>query len=424
MFPAILIGILSGCLSVAFHRCIDAGEALRNEVIKLAQQDSLAGPGVLFLFILLATAISASIVQRFSPEAAGSGIPHVKTVLLGKRHFRWCRVIVVKFASTVIGSAGGLILGRGGPCVHMGSAIGHGFSQYWFKAQTSESDRLVLAAAGGGAGLSAAFNAPLSGLMFVLEELERQCATLEFYAAALACLAADMVCRLLLSQGSGLHVEISGELPLYLLFAFMPLGLLAALLGNLFTQALLWGQMLTKLSLPGKTAFWALLAAAIATTAWYWPPLLGGGQNFVNQILNNDENFPLATLALFFGLRFALTLGSAGAGVAGGLFMPILVIGALLGWGVGEYMHLLLPALQINPKLFALVGMAAYFSAVVKSPLTAMILIIEMTADYSLIMPLFIACFTALLFADWLGSPPIYEGLLRAGLKAEEQNMA
>lgn len=414
MLPAIVIGLMTGSLSVGFHLCIDAGEALRNHLIGLAHAGALWGIVALSLLVFSAVVISAEVVRLLAPEAAGSGIPHLKAILQGQGTFRYWRVLPVKFISTLIGSTGGLVLGREGPSVHMGSAIGQAVADrlsHWKSA-----DRSILVAAGGGAGLAAAFNAPLSGLVFVLEELERQCASLEFFAAAIACLAADMLCRMILGQHPEFHVVVSGAPPLNLLIAFVPVGVLSALLGKAFTRALLWGQRLPQLALGPKLMFWVFLAGTITLTGWIKPDLLGGGQNFVNRVLQGGETFSLQTIALFFLIRFLLTIGSASSGAAGGFFMPILVVGALLGWGLGVATQDLFPVLHVDAKLFAVVGMAAFFSAVVKAPLTGIILIIEMTANYALILPLLIACFSALFITDWLGSPPIYDALSRMNL--------
>jgi len=419
MLPAILIGLLTGATSVAFHLSIAAGGVLRNRVIDFAHSNKLVGPWVLLLFVAAAVTLAIAIVKRFAPEAAGSGIPHLKAILLDERDFRWFRVLLVKFISMLIGSTGGLVLGREGPCVHIGSAIGQGISR--MRSSWRSADRAILVAAGGGAGLAAAFNAPLSGLVFVLEELERQCASIEFFSAAIACLASDMLCRMLLGQYPVFHIAVSGAPPLHLLIAFVPLGMLSALFGSLFTQALIWGQSVSRLAPSLKLAFWILLILGVTVTAWIEPDLLGGGENFVNSVLDGDNGFTLKTVSVFFLIRFILTIASVSSGTAGGFFMPIMVIGALLGWGVGDSVHFLFPDLPVNIKLFAVVGMAAFFSAVVKAPLTGIILIIEMTANYALILPLFIACFSALLIADWQGSPPIYDALLRLTLEQNEQ---
>jgi len=411
---ALVLGLTTGATSVAFHIAMNSAEAFRKKFLDLSHQNPDFGVGMILGLALITLIISAGIVRQFAPEASGSGIPHIKGVLIGHRHFRWFRVLITKFISMVIGGIGGLVVGRAGPCVHMGSSIGQGLANIWPKNGNPE--HTILIAAGGGAGLTAAFNAPLSGLTFVLEELERRCSSLEFVTAAMACLTADMVCRAALGQQPAFNFVNFTAPPLSLLIAFVPLGLLSALLGSLFTHALLRGQRLITLSVWPKTMWWLTLATWLTATAWYAPELLGGGYDFVNEILVGRE-LTLGTIALFFVSRFVLTIGSSCSGAAGGIFMPILVLGALLGWGVGATTQLFFPELNADPRLFAVIGMAAYFSGVVQAPLTGIVLIIEMTSDYALILPLFIACFTALLIVNWLGCPPVYEALLENELR-------
>ncbi|CAD6873409.1 H(+)/Cl(-) exchange transporter ClcA [Methylomonas fluvii] len=413
---AIVLGLLTGGTSVVFHFAMNSAEACRHKFLAFSHQNSHLGMCMVLGLALVTVSISAGLVRQFAPESSGSGIPHIKGVLIGHRHFRWVRVLLTKFFSMVIGSVGGLVVGRAGPCVHMGSSIGQGLADIWPK--NDKRYHTILIAAGGGAGLTAAFNAPLSGLTFVLEELERRCSSLEFITAAIACLTADMVCRVALGQQSVFHFAHVAAAPLSQLIAFVPLGLLSALLGGLFTRTLLWGQRLITLGPWSRSIWWLILAGGLTATAWYAPQLLGGGHDFVNDILVGQE-LTLQTIGLFFISRFVLTIGSSCSGAAGGIFMPILVLGALLGWGVGVSTQLAFPGLNVDPRLFAVVGMAAYFSGVVQAPLTGIVLIIEMTGDYALILPLFTACFTALLIANWLGCPPVYEALLENDLRKE-----
>ncbi len=415
--PALLLGLLTGTVSVFFHLSLDYGDALRNRVIEFAHLHNTAGPWLLMGLAITAIFLSAALVIRFSPEASGSGIPHLKAVLLGLRPFRWIRVLVIKFLSMLIGGSAGLMIGREGPTVHMGGAIGQGLANSW--PDKTFNDRSVLVAAGGGAGLASAFNSPLAGLVFVLEELDSRCSSFEFFAAAIACLTADMVCRVVLGQYPTFHLVIAGTPPLGMLIAFLPLGIVSALLGGLFNRTLQAAQQLLSLSLYSRVIWWLILAAMIATVGWLTPDLLGGGQDFVNGIIEGKV-FTLQTIMLFFVIRFVVTIGSSSSGASGGIFMPVLVLGALLGLGVGSIIQLLFPELNVDVKLFAVVGMAAYFTGVVLAPLTGIVLIIEMTGNYTLILPLFVACFSAQLVADWLGVVPIYDALLKNSIKKSE----
>lgn len=416
MAQSLVLGMLTGALAVGFHVSLDFGEALRVQLLELARDNGEYGPLLILSMVLVATLFSAGALLALAPEASGSGIPHLKAVLLGRARFRWWRVIILKFFSTVVGVTGGLVLGRGGPSVHMGGAVGQAVANFW--PGKGRDDCSVLVAAGGGAGLAAAFNAPLAGLVFVLEELEWRFASLEFFTAAIACLASDTVCRALLGQYPLFDLAYAHTPPLSLLVAFLPLGIVSALLGGLFNRLLLVGQGLIMLSWTGRLVWWLLLATVVTGVAWVHPQLLGSGQILVDSFLRGEGLALPAALAFFF-LRFVLTIASSSSGAAGGIFIPVLVLGATLGWVLGMSGQMLFPASGIDPKLFAVVGMAAYFTGVVHAPLTGIVLIIEMTGNYTLILPLFVACFSALLVSDWLGILPIYEALLENDLRKD-----
>jgi CIC family chloride channel protein len=263
--------------------------------------------------------------------------------------------------------------------------------------------------------LSAAFNSPLAGVVFVLEELQGKFASLEFFAATLACLAADMVCRALLGQFPVFHVAVLKAPDLALLLAFIPLGMLAGFFGVVFNQTLLAAQTLSAIRLKFRVLWWLACGLALGLVGWLEPGLLGGGQRFLDGLLVNG--IAASSVALFFGIRFLLTIASYSTGSAGGIFSPILVLGALLGSLVENIVHLLFPQLLLEPNAFAVVGMAAYFTGVVRAPLTGIVLMIEMTGNYGLILPLFVACFSSLLIADELNDLPIYEALLERDLR-------
>jgi chloride channel protein, CIC family len=228
-----------------------------------------------------------------------------------------------------------------------------------------------------------------------------------------------MVCRLALGQYPTFHLVIAGAPPLDMLIAFLPLGVVSGLLGFLFNRTLLTTQSLIRLPFWPRCIWWIVLAAMASTVAWLTPDLLGSGQGFVNGIVEGKVLTP-QTVLLFFIIRFIVTIGSSSSGASGGIFMPVLVLGALLGLGVGGIIKLLFPELSVDLKLFAVVGMASYFTGVVQAPLTGVVLIIEMTGNYMLILPLFVACFSAQIVADWLGVMPIYDALLENDIRKND----
>ncbi|BBL77242.1 H(+)/Cl(-) exchange transporter ClcA [Methylomagnum ishizawai] len=415
---AVLLGALSGLLAVGFHLSLDAAESLRNQLFQWSRQFGGAGMCIPMAVSGICVFAAVWLVRRYAPEASGSGIPHLKAVLQGCRPFPWARVLAVKFVGGVIGIGGGMALGREGPTVQMGGAVGQALGDCCAK-NAPDRDRLrILVAAGGGAGLSAAFNAPLSGLVFVLEELQGRFASLEFFTAAVACLVADMVCRAFLGDYPVFRLPPVSTPALELLPAFVPLGAACGLLGVVFNRSLLAAQRIGPWTTGWRRGWWPLWGAALGGCGWLAPEVLGGGQSFAGRVIDGHPLAPEAIL-FYFLIRFALTIGSYATGAAGGIFAPILVLGALVGLEAGQAVAQWAPTLPVEPYVFAVVGMASFFTGSVRAPLTGVVLMIEMTGNYALILPLLTASFTALMIADWLHDLPIYEAIFQRNLARE-----
>lgn len=401
-------------MAVAFHKALDWVQHARLDLNSAAQTRGVAGLIGVMTLSVVGIQFAAWLVRRFAPAAGGSGIPQVKAVLQGRCSIRWRSLIVVKFLSGLTGIGAGLALGREGPTVQMGAAVGQALTP---AAASRESERHLFVAAGAASGLSAAFNAPLSGLVFALEELRAHIGSSGFVVVALACLTADMICRLTLGQSPVFHVPPIPTPELSLLPLFLFLGIACGLLGIAFNKTLMYASS----TLNTGTQFWfrpawiAVWAITVAWVGWCVPDLTGSGQHFIDVVLG-DGGIAASVIPAYLLIRFVLTIGSYATGAAGGIFSPILVLSALVGLGVGTVITEALPALDANPIVFAVVGMAAFFTGVVRAPVTGIVLIIEMTGNYDLVLPLFAACFGALLAADAAGDLPIYEALLQHDL--------
>jgi CIC family chloride channel protein len=410
---AMLVGLLAGLLAAAFRLLLEALDRTRDVLFRTAH--GLPRPWGLLLVIAvcgLGAGAALWLVRRFAPETSGSGIPHLKAVLHRLRGMRWRRVLLVKFASGTLGIGAGLALGREGPTVQMGGALGQMVSR-WLRSNARE--RHILIAAGAGAGLAAAFNAPLAGVIFVLEELRRDFAPGALTGAFVASVTADVVVRLLISQDPVFHVASPPVPPLSCLPLFLALGVAAGLLGVVFNRTLLGTLRLferTSRWPPGLSA--ALVGIAVALVGWFAPEALGGGGPLVQDTLSGRMG--LYALSGFLLLRFAMTMASYGTGTAGGIFAPLLVLGAQTGLLVGLLGQAVVPSAAGFGTSFAVVGMAALFTAIVRAPLTGIVLILEMTSSYPLMLPLLAACFTAYALADMLHDRPIYEALLERDL--------
>jgi CIC family chloride channel protein len=414
LFPrAALVGLCAGSVAVLFRFLLAAADDLRNGIIQWSSAAPLWGWIAPVLFTATGATLALMLVREYAPETSGSGIPHLKAVLHRVRELAWVRVLAVKLIGGVLSIGTGLALGREGPTVQMGGAVGDGISR-WLKVSTS--DRLILTAAGAGAGLTAAFNAPLSGLVFVLEEIQRDFRPAVFGAAFLAAAAADVVARLASGQLPVFNVPAYPLPPLGALPIFAILGCVAGVLGVFFNRTLI--VMLNWVSGFKEESRWTVAAVVGGVTgliAWFDPLIVGGGHGLAEKVLVGKIVF--ISIPILFLIRFGLTTTAYATGVAGGIFSPLLVLGSLVGLAIGDVGHRFVPSLAPEPGVFAVVGMAAYFTAIVRAPLTGIVLIIEMTGNYAQMLPLLISCFCAYAVAEYLKDLPIYEALLERDLE-------
>lgn len=414
IFPrAALVGACAGIVALLFRGALTVADALRNELLFWSHRTSMWGWIFPVLFTMFGAGISVALTRRYAPEASGSGIPHLEAVLHRFRRLEWKRVLPVKFFGGIIALGSGLALGREGPTVQMGGAVGDAISR-WLKV--SERERLTLISAGAGAGVAAAFNAPLSGLVFVLEEVRRDFQPIVFGAAFVAAVVADIIARIGAGQFPVFAVPSYPVPPLTALPIFALLGLVTGVLGVFFNRGLLAvGELYARIPARYVLPAAAITGGMVGLAGWFSPLLMGNGHTLAESALKGD--FLLAAIPLFFVVRLLLTMASYGTGAPGGIFAPLLVLGALIGMAIGQIAHQLLPDVVPIPAVFAVVGMAAYFTAIVRAPLTGIMLIVEMTGNYSQMLSLLVSCFCAYAVAESLKNLPIYEALLERDLK-------
>jgi CIC family chloride channel protein len=421
-FPrAALVGLLAGALGVAYARALYFAELGREGLLARLHAHPAWGWAVLPLIGLAVGCLIGWMTRRLAPDAAGSGIPHIKAVLAGVRPMRWARLIPVKFVAGVLGAGIGLSLGREGPTVQLGAALGRGIGGLAHLRRRAMPQQV---ACGAGAGLAAAFNAPLAGFIFVIEELQREMSPLTYGGALIAAVASDVVTRWFIGQVPSFNLPQMGErapqaLPLGALPLMLVLGAAAGVAGVAFNKALVGGLKLThRASAHGRAPAWAWpgIAGVIAgLIAWWIPDAVGGGHAVAERFLLGTAQRGLAAIALLFAVKFLLTAISYASGAPGGIFAPMLVLGALLGSALGRVVGMASPDLG-RPETFALLGMGAFFASSVRAPLTGIILILEMTANYEQLFALSVVCLTAYLVAERLKDRPIYDALLEYDL--------
>lgn len=412
-----MIGVAAGGAAMAFQWALFAVEESRHRLLESLHAYPAWGWLVLPVIGLALGSIAGWITSRHVPEIAGSGIPHVKAVLHHLRPMRWLRVLVAKFVGGLASLGAGLSLGREGPTVQIGASVAAGISTLLKVPRRSRSQ---LIACGAGAGLASAFNAPLAGFIFVIEELQRELSPWTYGAALIATVCADIVTRSFTGQMPSFHVSGYPTPPIGALPLFAALGAVAGVVGVVFNRSLLgtmkWfhGQQRVPAWLwPG------IVGLIVGLVAWWLPEATGGGHLTAGHLLRGFHAAPeaLGFVVALFAVKFVLTQISYGSGAPGGIFAPLLLLGALLGLMMGQLGVALFPSLAGNPAAFAVVGMAALFTAVVRAPLTGIVLILEMTANYEQLFALVVACLMAYLVAEHFQDKPVYEALLDYDLR-------
>jgi len=402
------VGLLTGLIAALFHQLLESVEKWHMLLCQNIDGSLLL---LLLTCVLTSTAVILSIflVRTFAPEASGSGIPEIENTLTTHKKIRWQRVIPVKFFGGLLSIGSGMLLGREGPTIHMGGALG---AMLGDGKKQNRFQRHVLVAAGAAAGLTAAFNAPLAGLIFVIEEMRGQFkyTVQSILAVTLSCTVALITVQLLGGQQSAIanavfHAPSLSVLPL---FAF--LGVCFGVIGTQYNKLLLVSVAFGK-RLNGMKVylFGAAVALLVAVISFFFPLASGGGHDALEHALGNS--FTISSLLIIFAVRFLLSIFSYAVGTPGGIFAPLLALGTFFGLWYGKVMMSIFPGLIEYPGIFVVAGMGALFAATVQAPLTGIILIIEMTRSYELILPLMVTCLAASLTANRLGGKPIYSQL-------------
>lgn len=409
-----LVGALIGLLSAALRFSADALAAWFATWV-----DPGAGPEPLWWAvraILGAAAAVAAVwlVMRFAPEAAGSGVQEIEGALAGDRPIHWRRLLPVKFVGAFLSLGSGMALGREGPTVQMGANLGALVSD---GARLPESSRHVLVASGAAAGLAAAFSAPLAAVIFVMEEMRPQFhyGFLSIQSVLLAAISADLVTVAIFGGGLLIDTPPFPEIALADMWSLALYGILLGGVGVFFNLALVGGlDAVDRVGARGRLQVAAAVGAVIGLASIWNADVIGGGYEIIHTALST--HLTISGLMVLFFVRFGLSIGSYATGAPGGIFAPMLALGTLFGVTFGTLIDAVAPDHAIAPGVFAVAGMAAFFAATVRAPLTGIALAVEMTGDLGQLLPLLITCLAATLTAEALGGRPIYEVLLERTL--------
>lgn len=403
----LLAGVVAGLLAVLYRMGIEYGTQAATKIYAFFRVHPIC---ILpWLAAVVAAGLLVAWLVKLEPMASGSGIPQVEGVVLFGLKMKWYTILGVRFTAGLLCGLFGLSLGREGPSIQIGAAGAQGVARATSKGRLEEN---YLITGGAAAGLAAAFNAPLSGAVFALEEVHRSFSPLILLPAMMASLSADFISKYFFGLKPVLDFTTVPQLPIHLYLWLLPLGLLSGLAGCVMNKSLLGFQTLYN-RLPAFLRPCVALLIALPC-GMFFPLSLGSGQQLIRFAENARTGITILLAYLFIKLLFTST--SFGSGVPGGIFMPILAVGTLTGSVFGILAtHMGLPA-QYVPD-FAVCAMAGALAASVKAPVTAILLTAEMSGSLIHMLPVATCAFLALLLSDVLKVEPIYEALLERYVK-------
>ncbi|PJM75964.1 ClC family H(+)/Cl(-) exchange transporter [Bifidobacterium simiarum] len=449
----VLIGVVSGVLVVLYRLGIEYGvEFARWMYAQIRQTPWLMAP---WAVAALAAGLLIAWMIRREPMASGSGIPQTEGVVLFGLKMRWQTILPVRFIGGLLAGAFGLSMGREGPSIQIGACGAQFVAHRLRRGRREDMQEHYLVTAGAAAGLSAAFSAPLSGMMFALEGVHRSFSPAILMGATAASLTADFVSKYCFGLTPVLDFGSLPQLPIGQYVWVLPVGLIAGLIGVLMNRSLLGFQTLFG-KLPAMARPVVALGLALPV-GLLLPQVLGGGANLIalaehvgggmddgGALMAADDGgaaglqaaaagfgsiwdvaeVGLGMMILLFVAKILFTSTSFGAGTPGGIFMPILSVGALGGGicGLAANQFAGLPAESI--PLFAVCGMAGTLSASVKTPITSILLTVEMSGTVTHMLPVALSAFIGLLVSDVLHVKPIYGALLERYMKQHPNEVA
>ena len=395
----LLIGAIVGATVVAFIVLTEHFGARISPTNASAWQ-RLAVP-------ILGSLTMGYLLYKHFPNARGSGVPQTKAALYARGGVISLRTVIGKFFCTSATLASGIPLGREGPAVQVGGGIASVLGR-WLHLSPEKIKALI--PVGAAAAIAAAFNTPMAAVLFTLEEVVGDLHAPVLGSVVLASATSWAVLRLLLGNDP-LFAVPQYQLVHPVEFAvYAVLGVLGGFLSVIFTKTLT-GLREIFLRFPQKTVWFQPAAGGIAVgiMGWFVPQVLGVGYKYVGDALNG--NMALRLMLILLVLKLAGVVISYASGNAGGIFGPSLFLGAMLGGCVGTVAHNLAPAYVAAPGVYALVGMGTAFAGIVRAPMTSVLMIFEITRDYSVIVPLMISNLVSFFISQRFQKEPIYEVL-------------
>jgi CIC family chloride channel protein len=410
---AVIVGLGGGLGAVAFRWLINSFTHIFFDVMQ--NWLSFMGPAYVILVPAIGGLLVGPMIYFFAREAKGHGVPEVmEAIALRGGRIRPVVVVVKSLASSLCIGSGGSV-GREGPIVQIGSALGSTLGQ---TLKLSDERIRNLVACGAAAGIAATFNAPIAGVIFALEVILGEFSVRYFSTVVISSVTASVVGRIAFGDVPAFVVPQYSLVSPWELLLYVLLGILAGLVALLFVRTLYWFEDISDAWRFPEYVKPAVGGLLVGVLGFYLPQVFGVGYEAMEDALLGK--MLLGTMGLLILAKVLATSLTIGSGGSGGVFAPSLFIGAMLGGAFGTLAHQTLPGITAAPGAYALVGMAAVFAGAAHAPITAVIILFEMTNDYRIILPLMLATVVSVLLSQKLNRESIYTlKLARRGIRLE-----
>lgn len=410
---SIIIGLFVGIVITAYRLTLMNAEEISFKIYAYLRNNLLMIP-IAFLLLGLGGYIIGLLLSKNS-MISGSGIPQVKGVIMGYFNYNWLGTLIAKFFGGTLAILAGLSLGREGPSIQLGACVGQAVGE---KFSSTRTEKKMLIASGASAGLAAAFNAPLAGVMFVLEEVFKYFSPIILLSTMVSAVVADFISKSVFGMNPVFSFDLQSTIPLSGYWLICLLGIALGIGGAIYNYILLQTQKLYKklkcLNVKTKPIIPFMIAGIIGLL---FPIVLGSGHSIIEELHLSTS---LSLLILILIIKFLFSMISFGSGTPGGIFFPLLIMGATIGaifGNIGVNFFGFEPNLFYN---FVVLAMAGYFTAIVRAPITGSVLLIEMTGSFTHLLALTFVSLVAYVVADLLKSTPIYESLLENQISEKE----
>lgn len=400
-----LVGIIAGLTAVLYRFCLTYTEKYLYQILSVIQGNPWKT--ALWFVVLIILGVIVTKITKWEPMAGGSGIPQVCGEYKGLMNPVYWRVLLAKFTGGTLSIFSGLSLGREGPSIQLGAMAAKGVAKV---KHVNKSQELKLLCCGAGAGLAAAFNAPLAGMLFVVEEIYHAVDGTLLAAGLVSTVCADFVSKIFFGQAA-IFSYPTATLPLPYYWLLVLLGVILGLAGAGYNVVMLKVQALfskcPKVPKEVKTALVFVLAGILGLIL---PQVLAGGHTMVSLLENSRPTFMMLFVLLI--VKFLFSAFSFGSGVPGGIFFPLLILGSYIGAIFGDIALHFFALDETIWYQFIILSMAGLFASIVRAPLTGIVLIAEMTGSMHRLIDLVLVSIISYVVANLLGSEPIYTSLL------------